>query len=80
VAFDVVDLPRAHRGDLVDRRHQIPVVVQIADDGLADLAARLVVVGLQRELPFEVVGERAGRGQRVLDRRQFLDLRRHAGR
>ena len=32
------------------------------------------IVGLERELPEQVVGERAARRERVLDRRKFLDL------
>ena len=35
-----------------------------------------LVVGLQRQLPEQVIGERRGRRERVLDRRQLLDLRR----
>ena len=41
----------------------------------ADLL-ELLVVGLHRELPEQVIGQRAGGRERVLDRRQFLDLRR----
>ena len=37
-----------------------------------------VVARLQRELPEQVIGERAGGRERVLDRRQLLDLRRRA--
>ena len=32
------------------------------------------VVGLHRQLPHQVIGQRAGRRERVLDRRQLLDL------
>ena len=71
------DRPVAHRRDLVDRRHQVPVVVEVADDGRADLAHD-VVVGLDRELPQQVVGERGRRRERVLDRRKFLDFLRRA--
>ena len=71
--LDLVGRPLAHRRDLVDRRHQVPVVVEVADDGVADRPRR-VVGRLQRELPLEVIGERRRRRQRVLDRRQFLDL------
>ena len=46
-ALDLLDRPRAHAGDLVHRRHEIAVVVEVADDGLADLAHQLVV-GLNR--------------------------------
>ena len=54
--LDVVDRPVAHRDDVVDRRHEVAVVVEIADDGRADLADPLVV-GLHGELPHQVVGE-----------------------
>ena len=37
-ALDVGDRPLAHRGDLLDRRHEVAVVVEIADDGAADFA------------------------------------------
>ena len=55
--FDLVDRPRAHRRDLVDRRDQVAVVIEVADDRFANLANR-VVGGLQRQLPFEVIGQR----------------------
>ena len=38
------------------------------------ISLQLLVVGLERELPEQVIGERGGRRERVLDRRQFLDL------
>ena len=44
----------------------------------ADLAHQMPSLGLHRQLPQQVVGERAGRRERVLDRRQLLDLRRRA--
>ena len=44
----------------------------------ADLAHQRLV-GLHRELPQQVIGERPGRRQRVLDRRKFLDLLRRPG-
>ena len=72
-ALDVRHAPGAHRRDLVHRGDQVPVVVEVADDGRADLAQR-VVVGLDRELPEQVVGQRGRRRERVLDRRQFLDF------
>jgi hypothetical protein len=71
------DVPVAQRGDLVHRGDQIPVVVDVADDGGADVAQRLVH-RLQVELPHEVVGERALRGERVLDRRELFDFLRLA--
>ena len=37
--------------------HQIPVIVQVADDGFTD-RANILGVGLERELPFEVVRQR----------------------
>ncbi len=72
-ALDVGDRPLAHRGDLLDGRDEIPVVVEVADDGAADLA-KLVVARLKRELPQQVVRERSGRRERVLDRRKLLHL------
>ena len=75
--LDVGDRPLPHRGDLFDRRDEIAVVVEVADDRAADLFEP-VVVGLQRELPEQVIGERARRRERVLDRRELLDLGRGA--
>jgi hypothetical protein len=52
-AFDVRDRPFPHRSNFFDRRHEIPVVVEVADDRLADLAdllpeiPQLLVLGLQ---------------------------------
>ena len=71
--LDFLDRPRPHRGDLVERRHQHPVVVEVADDGGADLA-QLAVVGQQRELPQQVIGERRRGRERVLDRRKLFDF------
>ena len=31
--LDFRDRPRSHRGQFVERRHEVPVVVQVADDG-----------------------------------------------
>ncbi len=76
-ALDVGRRPRSHRGQFFERGHQRPVVVQVADDGRADFA-RQRIVGLHRELPHQVIGQRAGCGQGVLDRRQFLDFLRSA--
>ena len=56
-ALDRLDGPRAHGGDLVERRDEHPVVVQVADDGGADVA-HLIVVRQQRELPQHVIGQR----------------------
>ena len=75
--LDVRDRPAAHRRDLVHRRDQVAVVVEVADDGRADLAHH-VVVALDRQLPQQVVRERRRRRERVLDRREFLDLLRRA--
>ena len=36
--LDVGDRPLPHRRDLFDRRHEVAVVVEVADDGAADLA------------------------------------------
>ena len=49
--------PRAHRGQLVERRNQITVVGEVADDGRADFPYQRVVA-LHRELPHQVVSER----------------------
>ena len=75
--LDFRDRPVPHRRDLVDRRHQIAVVAEIADNRLADLAD-LVVVCRHRQLPFEMSGEGALRGERVLEGREFLDFDRRA--
>ena len=72
-ALDVGDRPLPHRRNLLDRRDQVAVVVEVADDRAADFLEP-VVVGLQGELPEQVVGERGRRRERVLDRRQLLDL------
>ena len=77
-ALDFFDRPRPHRGELVHRRDEIAVVVEVADDGFADLAHQLVVVGLHRELPAQMIGQRRAGRERVLDRRQLLDFLRRA--
>src|SRR5688500_19175317 len=51
--------------------------MEVADDGVANFASG-VVGGLQRELPFEVIGERGAGRERVLDRRQLFDFLRRA--
>ena len=71
------DRPVGHGGDLFDRRHQVAVVIEVADDRAADLL-QLLVAGLERELPHQVIGERSGGREGVLDRRQLLDLLRRA--
>ena len=65
-ALDVGDRPVAHRRDLLDRRDEVAVVVEVADDRAADLL-QLVVVGLQRELPEQVI-RRASRRSRACSR------------
>ena len=65
--LDVFQRPRPHCRQLFHRRHELPVVVEVADDRLADLAHH-GVVGLHRELPEEVVRERGRGRERVLDR------------
>ena len=65
----------AHRRELVDRRHQIAVVVEVADDRLADLAISASSVCID-SCQSRWSDERAAGRQRVLDRRQLLDLRR----
>jgi hypothetical protein len=72
-ALDIGDEPVTHRRDLLDGGYEIPVVVEIADDGAADLL-QLFVVGLERELPEQVIRQGGGCRERVLDRRQLLDL------
>ena len=47
-ALDVGDGPLPHRRDLLDRRHEVAVVVEVADDGLADLADALAEIGALR--------------------------------
>ncbi len=71
--LDLLDRPGPHRRDLVERGDQHAVVVQVADDGRADIA-QLVVVGQQRELPQHVIGQRRRRRERVLDGRQLFDF------
>src|SRR5574338_591535 len=71
--LDVPHRPVPHCRDLLDRGHEVAVVVQVADDRAADLL-HPVVVGLHRQLPGQVVGQRSRRRQRVLDRRQLLDF------
>ena len=58
-ALDVPDRPRAHRGQFVERRDQITVVGEVADDRRADFPYQRVVA-LHRELPHQVVSERTG--------------------
>ena len=74
--LDAVDRPRAHLRDLAHRGDQVAVVVEVADDRRAD-GPVVGVVGLQRQLPLEVIGQRRAGRQRVLDRRELLDLGRH---
>ena len=75
--LDFDDRPVAHGGDLFDRGDEVAVVVEVADDRAADLL-QLLVAGLQRELPHQVIRERRRGRQRVLDRRQLLDFLRRA--
>ena len=77
-ALDFLDRPRPHPGQFVDRGDEIAVVIEIADDGFADLSHQLVVVGLDRELPAEMIGERCAGRERVLDRRQLAHFLRRA--
>ena len=78
-ALDFFDRPRPHARDLVHRGDQVAVVVEVADDRLADLAHQLVVVGLDGQLPAQMVGQRAARRERVLDRRQLAHFLRRLG-
>jgi hypothetical protein len=72
-ALHVRHRPLPHRGDFLDRCHEVPVVVQIAENGPADFLEPFVV-GLEGELPEEVVEEGCRARECVLDGRQFLDL------
>ena len=76
-ALDVLRGPRPHERDVFHRRHEIAIVVEVADDGLANLAQQRIV-GLHRQLPEQVIRERLAGRERVLDRRELLDLGRRA--
>ena len=54
--LDFDDRPLTHRRDLFDRRDEVAVVIEVADDCAADLL-QLFVAGLQRELPGEMIRE-----------------------
>src|SRR5918993_679960 len=69
--------PRPHARQLFDRRHEIAVVIEVADDRFADLAHQRLV-GLHRELPEQMVGQGGGGGEGVFDRRKLFHLRRRA--
>ncbi len=58
--------------DFVERRRQISVLVEIADDPFRDFAHRFRA-DADAQLPFEVVGEARGRRKELIERR-FLDL------
>ena len=55
--LDPLDRPGPHGRELLDGRHELAVVIEVADDGLADLAD-LRIVGLHRQLPQQMVRER----------------------
>jgi hypothetical protein len=76
-ALDFADRPVPHRRDLFHRRDEVAVVVEVADDGAADVLQQFVA-RLQRELPQKVIRQRGRRRQRVLDRRQLLHFLRRA--
>jgi len=68
--FDDGHRPGAEAGDFADRRHQHAIVIDVADDGFANVANQWVG-GLQAQLPLQVIGQRAPIGQRIFNRRQF---------
>ena len=63
--------PVPHRRDLFDRRHEVAIVIEIADNRGADLPKRSVI-GLHGQLPQQMVRQRRGRREGILDRRQFF--------
>ena len=65
--------------DLLDGGPQQAVLVEVLDDGVADLQDQLVGDG-HVELPEQVVVEVGRLGERVLDGRQLGDLGRRASR
>ena len=70
--------PRSHRGDLFDRGHQIAVVVEVADDGAADLRAAGSSSVCIESCHSRWSESDAGGRERVLDRRQLFDFLRRA--
>ena len=77
-SLHLLDGPRAHGCQLLDGRHQLPVVVEVADDRLTDLAYHRVI-GLHGELPEQMIRERRRRGERVFDGWKLFDLGRRVG-
>ena len=77
-ALDLAGRPWPHRGDLVDRHIQVPVLVQVPDDGRTDLP-QPILVRLLTELSQQMVRQRRAGRQRVLDRRALLELGRGPG-
>ena len=59
-----------HLLDLLQCCPEVPVVVEVSDDGVADLLG-VLGVGVHVELPGQVVGKVLGFGQGVLEGRQF---------
>ena len=62
------------RRDLVDRRHQVAVVVDVADDGGADVARQRRPLACRLSCHIRWSASEPLRRERVLDRRQFLDF------
>ena len=73
--LDRLERPRAHRRDVLERDAQQAVLVEVLDDGLADLHRQLVA-DRHAQLPQQVVVEVRRLGEGVLDRRDLGDLRR----
>ena len=65
--------PRAHQGDVVERRHHVAVVIEIPDDGRPDVPEALII-GEHGQLPVQVIRQRTGRRQRVFKRGQLFDF------
>ena len=65
------------RRDLLRRQHQVPVFVQIADDGFGRVAD-CFGQRHQRELGVQMIAERYRRGKKCLERRLFDILRSRA--
>ena len=76
--LDLLDRPRPHRRDLLERDAQEAVLVEVLHDRLADLD-RVVVGCGHAQLPQQVVVEVRRLGERVLDRGDLGQLgRAHA--
>jgi hypothetical protein len=59
-ALDERDVPRAQCRNFIERRDQVAVLVDVADNRRADVTHRVVSrLKIQVELPGEVIGQRA---------------------